>query len=292
MARLGHVDPQLMAAPGTGHQPDAGLARLMRDHLPVGDGRAARCMVDMLARTVGPVHGQGQIDAPLGRVEPAPQPGDVDLLDRPRLELSPQFALRSARPRKDDEARGIEVQAVHQQDIGKPDARPGDQAIGPVFTPTGNRKQPRRLVQDQEVGVMMDHAQRIIGRRVGERRSSAPLTPAVAKVKPDHITRLRLVSETIDLPRSALPHRLQRLAAGAKSTWDCGAGFRAWLRREESVCCKFAPIFGSLPYCTYRLRNNPAHSPRLRPEVMVTSRSCRAAARKVVAFFRRDRVNC
>ncbi len=66
-----HVHPQLMAASGQRHQPDAAFIILRPDHPPHGDGRPPGFVVHMLARAVRPVYRQGQIDAAYRREGPS-----------------------------------------------------------------------------------------------------------------------------------------------------------------------------------------------------------------------------
>src|SRR5690606_37765080 len=78
MAKLGHVDTELVTASGQREQAHApGPVRIMAEHLPVGLRRLAVHPVHMLARPVRPVDDQWQVDPPLLRHQVPPEPGAI-----------------------------------------------------------------------------------------------------------------------------------------------------------------------------------------------------------------------
>ena len=61
MADLFHVHPQLMAAPGFGHEPKTGCAVCAGQYPPIGHGLPSVFVIDHLQRPVWPVDYQRQI---------------------------------------------------------------------------------------------------------------------------------------------------------------------------------------------------------------------------------------
>ena len=61
--------------------------------LPVGMGRLAGFLADLLQRTIGPIHDQRQINCPRTRLQLASQTGNVGFLGHAFFKLQSQMTL-------------------------------------------------------------------------------------------------------------------------------------------------------------------------------------------------------
>ena len=160
------MDAQLVRPPGLGEKPEAGLGVIRALHPPFGHGGAAVFMVDHLLGTIGPVDRQRQVDHAGLFAHPARDAGDIGLLRLTFLELQPKVALRMRRQREDHDARGVPVQPVHQERMGKGRLHAAQQAIGQVRPLAGNREQSGGLGHDQKLVILVHDIERHVGRGV------------------------------------------------------------------------------------------------------------------------------
>ena len=161
MPQRQHMHPQLMRPPGARHQPHAGRVALMPQDAPIGQGRAARGVAHHLPGAVFPVHDQGQVHRALARLQKPVHPRLIGLFRALLLELHRQIALRMGCQRKDDHPRCVTVQPMHQQSLRMHRLHPRDQAIGQLRPAPRHGQQPGRLVQHDDLVILMQDLQGI-----------------------------------------------------------------------------------------------------------------------------------
>ena len=129
------------------------------DQAPAGLGRKPRFLVDVHLFAAGAgLLGQGRVDHPLFPRRHADDQCPIDLARGPAGKALGEMAGRSRRPRHQQGARRVLVEPVDE--LGSPavTGEPVEQAIevlgglGPAL-----RGEPRRLVEDEGVGVLEDH---------------------------------------------------------------------------------------------------------------------------------------
>ena len=112
-------------------------------------------MVDHLFGPVGPVDTDRQIDHARLFARRAKDMCHIGLLGLPFFELQPKVALGMGRAGKDHDARGISVQPMDQQRLGKDRLKPADQAIGQVLSLPRHRQEPMGLHNENQLVIFV-----------------------------------------------------------------------------------------------------------------------------------------
>ena len=167
VAQVGHVDPDLVGAAGLQTAADVGEAGVAGDDLPMGDGPAAirdhRHLLPVpFVPSNGGVHGAGVL----------PEVAHHDALIGPGQavvrELGGELLVGEVVLRRDDEARGVPVDAVDDAGALLPaDAGEGVPAVveegvdqRPVgVARSGMHHQPLGLIDDDDVSVLVENVQ-------------------------------------------------------------------------------------------------------------------------------------
>ena len=156
-----HMHPQLVRAARAGQQAHARRLALVAQHAPICLRRAACRVTDHLAGTVFPIDDQRQIHSAFARFQQPLKACLVGLFRALFLELHRQVALGMGCQGKDDHARCIPVQTMHQQGLRKNRLDPGDQAIGQIGPAPRHRQKPGGLVQNDDLVILMQDGQGI-----------------------------------------------------------------------------------------------------------------------------------
>ncbi len=210
--------------------------------------------------------GQSTISGRSTRPRPAPdapEAGRVDLLDRPRLELSAEIALRRPCQRKNHHARRIQIQPVDSNTPGnrlrsrRSGNRPGPH---PVREPKADLRVCPATTRDHG-----EHVKRNIWRRVNELSHECRLSQ---RARSSRITSaVGLVSETIKSPIGGAAPTSQHLLQPQEQPSVRPFPHRY---RERISLRQICPNFGSLAYRTAVAQESPAVAPF--SIIMVTAR--------------------
>ncbi len=152
--------------PVRGHQAHPAFAAPRAQAAPLGQGRTALFVIDLLLRPVGPVDDQRQLHAALLFGHLAPDAGHVEFLGPPVFELQAKVALGMGRAGKDHHAGCVAVEPVNQKRLGEGVLKAAQQAIGQMRALAGHRQKPGRLVDDEQFMILVDDVQRHVGGRV------------------------------------------------------------------------------------------------------------------------------
>jgi len=168
----------------------------MSQHVEPRQRRLAVHRVDVLARPVGPVRDQGQVDLTFGQRHATGRDGDIALVDLAASESIAQPPLRGRTASERHQTGRGHVEPVHHQGVRIHGLDPRSKTVLLVLAPAGYRQQSGRLGGHDQCRIAMDKFRRhppiIAGRRVGIVRRHAAMqadgsfgTPAVGC--PDHL---------------------------------------------------------------------------------------------------------
>jgi hypothetical protein len=127
-------------------------------------------IVDYLARPVGPVHADRQIDFPFVLRRQAPDQRLVAFLHRALLELAVEVAMRIRGAREDHDARGVEVEAMHDAQFAELFEQARRYAVSVRGIAARYRQQAMRFVDYQQVVVDEQHRYWPVAKRDDKRR--------------------------------------------------------------------------------------------------------------------------
>jgi hypothetical protein len=166
VAQMSQMDPDLMGSTGMQLEPKElgnikpGHERGIRPGSPTGGANHHPLAVLL-------VPGDGCLDADLAGVQVSPGQACIGATDSPRRDGGPQTAVGQISLGHDHEARGITVQAMDDAGPSLGTARQGStprhQCVDQRVIPMPRRRvndQARRLVNDGEVLVLVDHGER------------------------------------------------------------------------------------------------------------------------------------
>ena len=180
VAERAEVEAQLVGAPGGGAKLEERAVLEAAEHRPAGVGHLAALRVDAVAaRGVG-VGTEGEVDLAGVVGGEAGDEGMVDLLDLPLAELALELPLGGATQREEQEARGVEVEAVHVESAGVERADAAERTVLEAGAAAGEREQARGLVDREHVAVLVHDVQRPGGGLVPVGRLAHPVHPEKA----------------------------------------------------------------------------------------------------------------
>lgn len=150
------MQPDLMGAAGDRFDFEARSVSESREYPPAGLGGTATVGFDAIPRGPRGIAGDREIDQPLVGFRQAAHQALVALPHHAHFELSAEVSLGIGVECHQHEARGVAVEAVNDDSRWKGRLHTTDEAILQVRSTARHSEQARRLVEDEQPGVMVD----------------------------------------------------------------------------------------------------------------------------------------
>lgn len=154
------VDAQLVAPTGQRRQFETsprGTVEALEDAIAC-EARAAEVWIDDLDRRPHLALAQRPVDRAFVRRGVARGDGDVALLDLAPFELARERSVRVGIQGEHDHPAGVAIESVHDAGPGPLRLGAGHEAVGLLRTDARHREKPRRLVEDDEESIVVEHS--------------------------------------------------------------------------------------------------------------------------------------
>ena len=169
MPQLAHVNAQLVRAASDRFQDHPRAIGLALDHAVAGQGVLAALVTDHLPGAILPIAGNGQVDLALVFSHDTVDHRGIGLFDLALLELAADMGVGRLVQGNDHDARGVQVQPMHDAGTGVVHLQAGDEAVLVQGVAAGDAQEQVGFTHQQQVGVLVEDAYLFlaVGHQVG-----------------------------------------------------------------------------------------------------------------------------